>query len=39
MRLFVDLCVFPCFFLNLPELNLKSFRTAEENNLGSDQVN
>ena len=23
MRLFVDFCVFPCFSLNLPELNLK----------------
>ena len=32
MRLFVDFCVFPRFSLNLPELNLKLFRTAEENN-------
>ena len=32
MRLFVDFCVFPRFSLNLPELNLKLFWTAEENN-------
>ena len=32
MRLFVDFCVFPRFSMNLPELNLKLFWTAEENN-------
>ena len=32
MRLFVDFCVFPRFSLNLPELKLKLFWTAEENN-------
>ena len=31
-RLFVDFCVFPHFSLNLPELKLRLFWTAEENN-------
>jgi hypothetical protein len=32
MRLFVDFCVFPHFSLNLPELNLKLFFSAVQNN-------
>ena len=32
MGLFIDFCVSPGFFLNLPELNLKLFWTAEKNN-------
>ena len=35
MRLFVDFCVFLCFSLNLPELNLKLFKTIS----GLAQVN
>ena len=30
--LLVDFCVFPRFYLNLPELNLKLFWTSEGNN-------
>ena len=33
MILFVDFYVFPHFSLNLPELNLKLFCAAEQNNL------
>ena len=32
IRLFVYFCVFPRFSLNVPELNLKLFWTAEKNN-------
>ena len=32
MRLFVDFCVFPRISLNLPELNLKLFSSAFQNN-------
>ena len=32
MRLFDDFYVFPCFFLSLPELNLKLFSSAVQNN-------
>ena len=32
MRLFVDFCVFPRFSLDLPELNLKLFSSAVQNN-------
>ena len=32
MRLFVDFCVLPLFYLNLPDLNLKLFWTSKQNN-------
>ena len=37
--LFVDFCVLPRFYLNLPDLNLKFFCLMFRTILGSDQVN